>query len=389
MKPRALIVDDSLTVRMDLNDAFEGAGFESEPCASLAEARVALARRSFAVLILDVLLPDGDGLDFLAEVRQATASLPILLLSSEAEVQDRVRGLKTGADEYVGKPYNAAYVVGRARELFARRSSAEGEGATATVLVIDDSATLREELREVLARAGYDVLVAATGEEGLRIAADRRPSAIIVDGMLPGIDGATVIRHVRLDAALRGVPCILMTGSEGQGAELRALDAGADAFVQKEEPLTVIVAKLAAVLRRVENSGGANVAKSALGPNKVLAVDDSPTYLAALAEALRGDGYEVILAHSGEEALELLALQSVDCVLLDVMMPGLSGPETCRRIKAAPVVRGRSCAHAHGTRGSRGDGPRPERRGRRLHPQVERVRDPEGTCAGPDTAPPL
>jgi signal transduction histidine kinase len=132
---------------------------------------------------------------------------------------------------------------------------------------------------------------------------------------------------------------VLLTGSEGTGAELRALDAGADAFVRKEEEVGIILAKLSAVLRR---SAGATLPEqpvSQLGPKKILAIDDSVTYLRALADALRTDGYDVSLARSGEEALELLAVELVDCILLDLMMPGLSGQDTCRRIKAAPALR--------------------------------------------------
>ncbi len=341
MTDRALIVDDSLTVRMDLTEAFHAAGFEAQACATLADAREALGVRAFAVLVLDVLLPDGDGIELLAWVRAdpTISSLPVMLLSTEAEVRDRIRGLETGADEYVGKPYDRAYVIARAQELVRRASPEARPSAAATVLVIDDSATFRNELRDALVQAGYEVLVAVSGEEGLRVAADRRPAAIIVDGVLPGIDGATVIRRLRLDAALRAVPCVLLTASEGEGAELRALDAGADAFVRKEEELEVILAKLSAVLRRVSGRMSAERAASVLGPKRVLAVDDSVTYLQALSDILRGDGYDVILARSGEEALELLRVQPVDSILLDLMMPGLSGQETCRRIKATPATR--------------------------------------------------
>jgi DNA-binding response OmpR family regulator len=341
MTARALIVDDSLTVRMDLTEAFVAAGFETQACATLAGAREALGGRPFAVLVLDVLLPDGDGIELLAEVRAnpATSSLPVMLLSTEAEVRDRIRGLQTGADEYVGKPYDRTYVTARAGELVRRGSPAAPPSTATTVLVIDDSATFRNELRDALVDAGYDVLVAVSGEEGLRVAADRRPAAIIVDGVLPGIDGATVIRRLRLDGALRAVPCVLLTASEGEGAELRALDAGADAFVRKEEQLEVILAKLSAVLRRASGGPSDERAMSVLGPKKILAVDDSVTYLEALSDTLRGDGYDVILAHSGEEALGLLKVQAVDAILLDLMMPGLSGQETCRRIKATPATR--------------------------------------------------
>src|SRR5580704_9593962 len=264
----ALIVDDSLTVRMDLKEAFEAAGMEARLCGTVGEAREALERGSYAVLVIDVLLPDGDGVELLAEVRrnQATAETPIMLLSTEAEVRDRIRGLKTGADEYVGKPYDRAYVIARAKELVRRKGRGREVPTARSVLIIDDSVTFREALRAALAEAGYDVVVAASGEDGLRAAAEHPPSAIIVDGVLPGLDGTGVIRTVRLDAALRAVPCVLLTGSEGTGAELRALDAGADAFVRKEEELGVILAKLAAVLRRSSVALSSLDTTSLLGP---------------------------------------------------------------------------------------------------------------------------
>lgn len=337
MTEAVLIVDDSLTVRMDLAEAFESAGFPTQACASVAEARALLGRIDFRVVILDVLLPDGDGIELLKLVRASFgASVVVLMLSSEAEVKDRVRALKTGADEYVGKPYDTAYVLAKTRELLRVKPSLAAADR-AKVLVIDDSVTFREELRRVFEEEGHSVLVASSGEEGLRMAADHRPNALVVDGVLPGCDGATVIRRIRLDAALRGIPCLLLTASEDRGAELTALEAGADAFVRKGEELEVISAKLAAALRGAASLVTETV--SLLGPRRILAVDDSTTFLHKLASELGGEGYDVSLARSGEEALELLAVQSVDCVLLDSMMPGIGGQETCRRIKAVPAVR--------------------------------------------------
>ncbi len=72
MKLRVLIVDDSLTVRMDLQEAFENAGFEVTSCSNLQEARSALSSDSFEIVILDVLLPDGDGVEFLAELKSSS-----------------------------------------------------------------------------------------------------------------------------------------------------------------------------------------------------------------------------------------------------------------------------------------------------------------------------
>ncbi|MCU1383170.1 MAG: multi-sensor signal transduction histidine kinase [Acidobacteria bacterium] len=339
MNRTVLIVDDSLTVRMDLADAFRAAGFDARPCGTVAAARAALSADVPSVFILDVLLPDGDGVDLLQEIRRSPSGSAaiVVMLSSEAEVKDRIRGLQTGADEYVGKPYDVVYLVAKVQELLQERQvSTSGT----TILVIDDSATFRNVLGTAFESAGHRVVMAASGEEGLRLASASRPDAIVVDGELPGIDGPAVIRHIRLDAALRDVPCLLLTASGAQGAELRALDAGADTFVRKEEDLGIILAKLAAVLRRTTARASTDEdTKSLLGPKKILAVDDSAPYLQELTDALRGEGYDLVLARSGEEAIELLAVQPVDCILLAHVMPGLGGHETCRRIKAAPIVR--------------------------------------------------
>jgi DNA-binding response OmpR family regulator len=337
MKPTALIVDDSLTVRMDLQEAFAAGGFATTACEVLATARNALAQQTFSLVVLDVMLPDGDGIELLREIKSspATAATPVILLSTEGEVHERVRGLKTGADDYVGKPYDAAQVVARARQLVGAPEHHGEAQPGRSLLLIDDSATFRNEFQSVLESAGYQVLTAETGEEGLHTALAIRPLAVIIDGVLPGgMDGATVIRRLKQDVLLRDTPCLLLTASETPGDELRTLDAGADAYVRKGENIDVVLARIAALLR----TGRAPVVvdprgSTLLGPKKILTVDDSATYLHELADELREEGYDIILAGSGKEALELLEVQSVDCILLDLMMPNLSGKETCKIIK--------------------------------------------------------
>ncbi len=339
----AFIVEDSLTVRMDLREALEDAGFFCVECATLAQARLALARDTPALVLLDTQLPDGDGGTWLQELRgapQGTETV-VLILSNAAQAGDRLRGLAHGADEFVGKPYERTYVVDRARELLRLRQSQRQDMShkpRPSVLLVDDSETFRHALREALEPVGYRIHLAAHGEDGLRQAAALRPNAMIVDQHMPGLDGAAVIRRLRLDPALRHTPCLLLTADEGADAELRALEAGADAFARKQDDVDMILARVAAMLRSATASLPEHGA-SLLGPKRVLLVDDSPNVLAELGVALRDDGYDVVPARNGEQALELLSVQAVDAVLMDVQMPGLGGLETCRRIKAAPAMR--------------------------------------------------
>ncbi|HEX2657300.1 MAG TPA: response regulator, partial [Polyangia bacterium] len=339
MNDYVLIVDDSLTVRMNLRDGFRGAGHQTVECATIASARVAIAHQVPGLIVLDVLLPDGDGIEFLAELRSGppTARLPVILLSTEVEVKDRIRGRVVGADDYVGKPYDVGYVVARATALLPRRP---GSGdVKLRVLVIDDSLTFREAMSSLLRDAGYEVSTASSGEEGLRRATDFRPSAIVVDGVMPDMDGATVVRKIRMDPGLASTPCVLLTASETADTEVAALDAGADAYVTKSAEAQVILARLGAAIRAAEDSRTRPRDASLHGPKRILAVDDSPTYLEQLATHLRDDGYEVVKATSGDEALPLMTVETIDCVLLDLMMPGLSGLDLCRSIKNAPELR--------------------------------------------------
>jgi DNA-binding response OmpR family regulator len=325
---RALIVDDSLTVRMDLVEGLTAAGFDAVGSASLAEARAALQQERFDLVILDVRLGDGDGVDLLCELRAAETMpgrIPVMMLSSEAEVADRVRALSIGADEYAGKPYVLSYVVTRARELASRHRSSIPP-APSTILVIDDSVSFREAIREALEEAGYRAVTAESGEEGLQRAATLRPALVIVDGKLPGIDGATVIRRVRLDAALRHTPCIMITGSDVPGSEIGAFEAGVDAYISKRTPPAEVVARVASLL--ASSPAPIPSVRSALGANRVLVVGSGIEHLTA---ALHSEAFDVAFAPTPEDAVVLFRVETPACVLVSVT----SGAASCRTIREA------------------------------------------------------
>jgi two-component system NtrC family sensor kinase len=327
-----LIVDDSLTVRTDLAQALDSAGFATILCATIADARIALRSQPIALAILDLQLPDGDGVELLAQIRKdfTLSELPALMLSTEAEVKDRIRGLRGGANDFVGKPYDTYHVIARIRQLIGAPPVHD------LVLIIDSSAEFRDELAGALTKVGFVTVAAADGNDGLRLAASARPTAIIIDSVMPDMDGASVIRRLRLDPGLRTTPCLLLTGSADKAAEVHALEAGADGFLRKHD-LGLLVARVRALLRSIGPSR--HDTSSLLAPKRILAVDDDLDYRGLLGDRLRKRGYDVVYAASGEQAIELLAVQRVDCILLDRSMAGIGGIETCRRLKNSMVVR--------------------------------------------------
>jgi signal transduction histidine kinase/DNA-binding LytR/AlgR family response regulator len=335
MSADVLVVDDSATVRADLQEAFEHEAFSVETAATMEAGVAALDRGRFGLVVLDVVLPDGDGLDLLRRIRSdsRTLMLPVMLLSTESEVASRIRGLSVGADEYVGKPYDRGYVVDRARQLIRARVSGPGMAPRRVVLLAEPSPTFRQALIDVLDRAGYEVVTAEGGHEVLRRVAALRPHLVIVNGATGDLDGPSTIQQIRLDPALRRIVCVMVLDGDDPGAELRALAAGADASVRKDEDFTLVLARLKAVDRAAEAAGTVASEPALMGPKRILII--SPGDAGRDADSLRRDGNDVVIASSAPEALELLTAQQVDCIVLDLDLEGFSGIELMKVIRSA------------------------------------------------------
>ena len=257
MKPRVLIVDDSLTVRMDIGEALQSAGFDTVLCADLRSAREALAREGSVLIVLDILLPDGDGLDFLKELRSspATAQIPVLLLSTDADAKNRVRGMGAGADEYIGKPYDLGLVVARARALTRGAIATGGETSPSLLgpkrlLAVDDSITYLQELGSQLRREGYHVVMASSGEEALELLAAQPVDGILLDLVMPGLSGQDTCKRIKQRAEWRDIPLIMLTARDDRDAMIEGINAGADDYIAKSADFDVLKARLRAQLRR-------------------------------------------------------------------------------------------------------------------------------------------
>lgn len=120
------------------------------------------------------------------------------------------------------------------------------------IVVIDDNANDLAVTRRLLERRGYDAVPALSGEEGLRLAQQIVPDAIIVDYRMPGIDGFEVTRLIKADPELQTIPVLMLTGSDSAEHVVEGLGAGADDFVTKGADIEIVVARLRALLRMKE-----------------------------------------------------------------------------------------------------------------------------------------
>ena len=123
MSARLLMIDDDARLSAMVGDYLRGAGYKVEVAGSLAQGRERLAVESFDALVLDLMLPDGDGLDLCRELRgnPRTRQLPLLMLTARGEPMDRIVGLELGADDYLPKPFEPRELLARIRAILRRR----------------------------------------------------------------------------------------------------------------------------------------------------------------------------------------------------------------------------------------------------------------------------
>ena len=201
-------------------------------------------------------------------------------------------------------------------------------GAGPLVLIVEDDAAAAELLRLQLRQAGYRTAVAVDGESGLDAARQLTPAAILLDVLLPGLDGWEVLKRLRADPVTSAIPVMVITivDNAALGLGLGAVDY----FVKPVSRETLLAA-----LGRLSLT-----TKVRHRTVSVLAIDDDPAALALYRSALAPEGFRVVEAASGEEGLERARSEAVDLIVLDLLLPDIDGFEVAARLKADPATAG-------------------------------------------------
>jgi len=134
---RLLIVEDNVELARLVANGLMVAGFESDVVGTASEAHDAVRDVSYAAMILDLGLPDGDGLSLLRELRRRKDPLPVLVLTARGGLQDRVSGLRSGADDYLAKPFALEELIARLQAILRRPGQLLGQSLRLANLVYD------------------------------------------------------------------------------------------------------------------------------------------------------------------------------------------------------------------------------------------------------------
>src|SRR2546429_3687823 len=134
---RLALVEDNVELASLLSQGLKAEGYETDRMTTAGEARAALTTTRYAAMILDLGLPDGDGLSILREIRQREDPLPVLVLTARGGLQDRVSGLRSGADDYLVKPFAFEELLARLEALLRRPGQLLGRALQIANLAFD------------------------------------------------------------------------------------------------------------------------------------------------------------------------------------------------------------------------------------------------------------
>ncbi|MEH2279640.1 MAG: response regulator [Nostoc sp.] len=192
-----------------------------------------------------------------------------------------------------------------------------------TILVIDDDPSVQDLMQRYLNREGFHVVTAASGQQGLCLAREQTPDAILLDVMMPNMNGWVVLSAFKTDPDLASIPVVMVTIMDDKklGYALGASD-----YLLKP----IDYARLTVVLQKYRSNSS---------PSSVMVVEDNAENREMMRRQLTKTGWRVIEAENGRRALSILQLEQPDAILLDLIMPEMDGFEFVSELRQHPQWR--------------------------------------------------
>jgi CheY-like chemotaxis protein len=232
--PAVLVIEDDAADRAWLCETLTQAGYAVKAAANGAEAMALCREQTFEAITLDLLLPDMHGWDVLRSIRSEAmnGSVPVIVVTV---VADRSSAAGFAIQDFLSKPL-------RAEELLASLERVGvNPGGSRCVLVVDDDPTALKLMETTLGQLGYPACCVSSAQEGLRTAPESRPAAVVLDLLMPGMDGFEFLDRFRRTGTGRRTPVIVWTNKDLSLHEQERLHASAQAVVLKSRGGTALL----------------------------------------------------------------------------------------------------------------------------------------------------
>lgn len=196
------------------------------------------------LVILDINMPKKNGFEVLDALKKnsATKEIPVVMLTRRIDGDDVLRGMSSGAIDYITKPFEI--------ENFKKRVGEILQNFRQKILIADDDELIHDVLSEHFRRLGYLVLSAKNGKEALEIITEQKPNMVILDYMMPALDGIAVLKKMKSNPKISDIPVVMLTIKSQQENILQGLKSGANDYVTKPFDIEELSQRVIGILKR-------------------------------------------------------------------------------------------------------------------------------------------
>jgi signal transduction histidine kinase/CheY-like chemotaxis protein len=228
-RPLVIVVEDDPGAAELLSRQIGRAGFRTEIARTGAEALSMAKERQPVAITLDILLPDVDGWEVLTQLKrdEATSEIPVIVVSV---VDNPDLGTALGALDYFVKPVDSKDLVNRLSNF---NFNHKAGGRQVCVLVVDDEAANRDWLKHVLEPAGFKVTLAGGGKEGIEMARSRKPDVVMLDLLMPEVNGFDVVEALAQHEATKSIPIMVLTAKHLTEADIDLLNSHVSTIIRR------------------------------------------------------------------------------------------------------------------------------------------------------------
>ena len=327
-----LIVDDEPDALTMISSYLSREGYNIITATSGKEAiRLAQRHRLFAIT-LDIIMPEMDGWEVLQQLKKNpdTKDIPVIIVSVS---DDKTTGIALGAMGYITKPVN--------RDLLIAEISKIGGPAPYSIMIVDDNEIEREEMARIIEEEGMKAVVSEGGAECMDMIKESIPDVLVLDLMMPEVDGFEVLDRVRSDPRTKDLPVIVVTAKDLTKEEGEKLSENVSSVLAKADTTSkTLLEELKKILANIERRTTYAGVKGPEGRNRILLVEDNEAAIIQVRNVLESDGYIVDVTRGGQEALEYLKHTIPDSIILDLMMPEVDGFEVLEKIRSNRATAG-------------------------------------------------
>jgi two-component system cell cycle response regulator len=317
------------------------------------------------LVLMDIQLPGIDGFEATRIIKKApnATPIPVIALTSYAMRGDEEKAREAGCDGYISKPINTRSFLKTLETYWTPAPENQtlpvakpDQRHKSRILIVDDEPLNIKLVRGMLGEGDYEIIEAVDGLQAVELAVAAAPDLILMDIMLPFLDGFEATRRIKEDPRTARIPLIQITALDSPEDKIKGLESGADEFLNRPVNVHELIARVRSLLRlkqyqdqmttRQQSREFAPGQSETQGPEEarqprpvILLVEDDEKDAFIIRSQLEGVPYRVEWEREGPAALERVRREKIDLLLLDVLLPGLDGFEVCRRLKETSQFR--------------------------------------------------